>query len=112
MQSQMIGLQTSFDRIFAAVMQSGALAVMRPGLPIDLQTIREGLVPLPRLRMNMRKLFPDRLSTPLSKHCKGLRMRQRTLRLPPPFLHRVWRDIAVSCEQILTSPKGQESKVN
>jgi hypothetical protein len=42
MQSQMIGLQTSLDRILAAVTQPGAPGVMPPGPPIYPQTIREG----------------------------------------------------------------------
>jgi hypothetical protein len=43
MQSQMIGLQTSLDRILAAVTQPGAPGVMPPGPPpIYPQTLREG----------------------------------------------------------------------
>ncbi|KAI0000426.1 hypothetical protein BJV77DRAFT_1058039 [Russula vinacea] len=42
MQSQMIGLQTSLDRILAAVTQPGAPGVMPPGPPIYPQTIRDG----------------------------------------------------------------------
>ncbi|KAI9509161.1 hypothetical protein F5148DRAFT_1275400 [Russula earlei] len=42
MQSQMIGLQTSLDRILAAVTQPGAPGVLPPGPPIYPQTIREG----------------------------------------------------------------------
>ncbi len=42
MQSQMIGLQTSLDRILAAVTQPGAPSVVPPGPPIHPQTIREG----------------------------------------------------------------------
>jgi hypothetical protein len=135
MQSQMIGLQTSLDRILAAVTQPGAPGVIPPGLTIYPQTIREGPgyvsnvsgtrtglnpqydpaaglsppsaarisssarlrptgwstliisshthlclspmsmvpmgsspIPLLRLRMNLRKLFPGRPSTPLSKN--------------------------------------------
>jgi hypothetical protein len=41
MQSQMIGLQTSLDRILAAVTQPGAPGVLPPGPPIYPQTIRE-----------------------------------------------------------------------
>lgn len=42
MQSQMIGLQTSLDRILAAVTQPGAPGVMPPGPPIYPQAIRDG----------------------------------------------------------------------
>jgi hypothetical protein len=42
MQSQMIGLQTSLDRILAAVTQPGAPGVMPPGPPIYPQPIRDG----------------------------------------------------------------------
>ena len=42
MQSQMIGLQTSLDRILATVTQPGAPGVMPPGPPIYPQMIREG----------------------------------------------------------------------
>jgi len=42
MQSQMIGLQTSLDRILAAVTQPGAPGVIPPGPPIYPQGIREG----------------------------------------------------------------------
>ncbi|KAF8492380.1 hypothetical protein F5888DRAFT_1909168, partial [Russula emetica] len=42
MHSQMIGLQTSLDRILAAVTQPCAPGVIPPGPPIYPQTIREG----------------------------------------------------------------------
>ncbi|KAN0116219.1 hypothetical protein V8E52_006044 [Russula decolorans] len=43
MQSQMIGLQTSLDRILAAVTHPGAPVVIPPEPPIYPQTVREGL---------------------------------------------------------------------
>jgi len=58
------------------------------------------------------ELFPDRPSTPLSKHCEGLRMQQRKRRLLPRSPHSGSCDITVSCEQILTAPQGQETKEN
>ena len=42
MQRQMIGLQTSFDRILAAVTHPGPPAVISPGPPVYPQMIREG----------------------------------------------------------------------
>ncbi|KAH9978826.1 hypothetical protein BGW80DRAFT_1530949 [Lactifluus volemus] len=42
MQSQMIGLQTSLDRILAAVTQPGPPGVIPPGPPMYPQTMREG----------------------------------------------------------------------
>jgi hypothetical protein len=57
--------------------------------------------------MNLGKLFPDHPSTPLSKHCKGLRMQQRLL---PRSLHPGSCDTTVSREQVLTAPQVKKRK--
>jgi hypothetical protein len=66
---------------------------------------------LPRLTTNLRKQYRGP-STPLSKHCKGLRMQQRKQRLLPRSLDPGSYNTIASCEHILIAPQGQEAKEN